>query len=170
MVNLWGVINGLFNVRNAYIGNSSIWVQLKPYLRGSDHCAWPEVTSVTCPVRKYVIRMRNRELRHIRPSGTFFTASDKVTWPEGALSGSGPGRKYVLRMPRFFRVFFLSSNMATGCDPRSLDPFGVLLVCTCGSCATPVVTEGHVNPSEVSLWCSLRRPRPITLGNPTSYI
>jgi hypothetical protein len=30
-----------------------------------------------------------------------------------------------------------------------------------GSCATSVVTEGHVTPSEVSLGCSLRRPRPI---------
>jgi hypothetical protein len=28
------------------------------------------------------------------------------------------------------------------------------------SCATPVVTEGHVKPSQVSLRCSLRRPRP----------
>jgi hypothetical protein len=30
--------------------------------------------------------------------------------------------------------------------------------------------EGYVNPLEVSLGCSLRRPRPITIGNPASYI
>jgi hypothetical protein len=44
------------------------------------------------------------------------------------VTGRGPVRKYVLRMPGFFLRFFLSSsNMATGCDLRSLDPFGVPL-------------------------------------------
>ena len=44
------------------------------------------------------------------------------------MTGRGPVRKYVLRMPGFFLRFFLSSsNMATGCDLRSLDPFGVPL-------------------------------------------
>jgi hypothetical protein len=57
----------------------------------------PEVTEVTCPevtrshvtgrgyVRKCVLRMLNRKLRTICPSGAFFTGSDKVTWPEDVL-------------------------------------------------------------------------------------
>jgi hypothetical protein len=44
-----------------------------------------------------------------------------------------------------------------------LTPPGFRLVCACatGSCATPIVTQGHVTSSEVSMGCSLRRPRPI---------
>ena len=64
---------------------SSIWVQLSYYLRWCcvvvlPEVTWPEVTSVTWPevmlvvVRKYVLRMCNRKLRYIRPSGAF--------WPE----------------------------------------------------------------------------------------
>jgi hypothetical protein len=128
---------------------SSIWVQLKPYLRWSDaveqpEVTWPEVTwpegtsvtwrdvtSITCPVRKYVLHMRNRKLRNIRPSVAFWPEVTSITWPEEALSGNVPVRKYVLRMPCFFPRFFLcSSNMATGCDRRSLDPFGVPFECT----------------------------------------
>jgi hypothetical protein len=45
------------------------------------------------PVRKYIMRMRNRKLRHIRPSGGLLTGSDKVTEPEDAMSGSVPDRK-----------------------------------------------------------------------------
>ena len=30
-------------------------------------------------VRKYILRRRNRKLRHIRPSGGLLTGSDKVT-------------------------------------------------------------------------------------------
>ena len=66
-------------------------------------------------------------------------------------------------MPAFFPRFFLSSsNMATACDQRSLTPSGSpwVYACATGSCATPVVTEGHVIPLEVSLVCSLRRPSP----------
>jgi hypothetical protein len=66
----------------------------------------PFVTSVLCSVRKYVLRMCNRKLRNIRPSGAFLTGSDKVTWPEEALSGSVPDRKHVLRIPVFFPRFF----------------------------------------------------------------
>ena len=80
---------------------SSIWAQLKSYLRW--YCAvvlpevtWPEVTSVTCLVRKYILRMRNRKLRHIRPSG--------ACWPDVTKSRD---RKYVLRMPGFSPRFFL---------------------------------------------------------------
>ena len=91
---------------------------------GSNHCAWPEVTwpemmSVTCPVRKYVLRMRNRKLRHIRPSGAFWpvvtkSRDRKRPWPE---VGSAHARIF----PRFF-LSSSSSNMATGCDRRSRDP------------------------------------------------
>ena len=90
---------------------------------GSDHCAWPEVTSVTCPVRKYVLSMHNRKLRHIRPSGVFWPEMSKShdrKWicPEPVLAGS-----MFCSCPVFSRVFFLrSSNMATECDRRSLDP------------------------------------------------
>jgi hypothetical protein len=88
---------------------------------------WLEVTSITCHVRKYVLRMRNR-LRNIYPSGAF--------WPEVTKS---PDRKrpcpeVVLTRSMFYacpafspRFFLSSSNMATGCDRRSLDPFGVPL-------------------------------------------
>jgi hypothetical protein len=41
-----------------------------------------------------------------------------------------------------------------------------MCACATRSCATSVVTEGHVTPSEMSLGCSLGRPRPITIGNP----
>jgi hypothetical protein len=43
------------------------------------------------------------------------TGNDKVTLMEEAMSGSGPVRKYAMRMPGFSpRVFFFSSsNMAT---------------------------------------------------------
>ena len=78
---------------------------------GSNHCAWPEVTSVTwpevtpvtCPVRKYVLRMRNRKLRNIRPSGAFWSGVTKsrdrqrpcpwtgdMTWEKTSTSSSTP--------------------------------------------------------------------------------
>ena len=99
-------------------------------------------------------------------TGNHVTGSDKVGWPEEALSGSGPDRKYVLRMPRFSPAFFSLVVVVPWLPDVTkgyLSPFRVLLVwaCATGSCATPVVTEGHVTPSEVSLGCSLRRPRPI---------
>ena len=47
---------------------SSIWERTN--LRGSNG-EQPEVTSVTCPVRKYAMRMPNRKLCHIYPSGAF---------------------------------------------------------------------------------------------------
>ena len=102
---------------------------------------WPEVTSVRCPIWKYVLRMRNRKLRHIRPSRAFWQEVTSVTWP-------------------VLRFFLSSSTMATGCDRRSLDP-GFPWVCATGSCATPVVVVNNVG------WgCSLWRPRPIIIGNP----
>jgi hypothetical protein len=118
------------------------------------------VTSVTCPVRKYVLRMRNRKLRHIRPSGAFWPEVTKSRdwnrpYPEVVLTGSR-----FCAFPAFLRAFFLVVEPEV--TRRSLDPLSVFpWVYATGSCATSVVTEGHVTPSEVSLGCSLRRPRPI---------
>ena len=87
----------------------------------------PEVTEVTCPevtrshvtgrghVRKCVLRMLNRKLRTICPSGAFFTGSDKVTWPEDVLPGltifshtSTPRTFFPYFFSRtFFPYFFL---------------------------------------------------------------
>jgi hypothetical protein len=56
----------------------------------------------------------------------------------------------------------VTSGHVTDVDQRSLDHLSVFpWVYATGSCATSVVTEGHVTPSEVSLGCSLRRPRPM---------
>ena len=58
---------------------------------------------------------------------------------------------------RFFPRFCLSSTVVTWLPDVTeghLIPSGFPWVCATGSCATPVVT-----PSEVSLGCSLRRPR-----------
>jgi hypothetical protein len=88
--------------------DSSIWVRTKSHLRWC--CAvvlpevtwpevtWREVTSVTWQevmlviVRKYAIRMRNRKLRHIRPSRAFWpevtkSRDRKKPCPEVALTG-----------------------------------------------------------------------------------
>ena len=42
-----------------------------------------------------------------RPSRAFWPEVTSVTWPEEAMSGSGPDRKQVLRMTGFSRAFFL---------------------------------------------------------------
>ena len=101
---------------------------------GSDHCAWPEVTSVTwpempsvmCYVRKYVLRKRNRKLRHIRPSGAF-RPEMTVTWPGAVLTGS-----MFCACPAFSPAFFfLSSSTVVPWLPDvtedHLTPFGFLL-------------------------------------------
>ena len=115
---------------------SSISARTKPHLRRSDdeqpEVIIPEVTSVICTVRKYVLRMRNRKLRHILPSGGFLTGSEKVTLPEEALSGSGlsrscPDRKVGSAHAPFSPRFFLSSsNMATRCDWNLTTPVVVV--------------------------------------------
>jgi hypothetical protein len=46
---------------------------------------------------------RGRRREHTKDTSKGVT----VTSPEMALSGSGPDQKYVLRMPGFFRIFFL---------------------------------------------------------------
>ena len=64
--------------------------------------------------------------------------TDKTALEEVVRDGStgndvtGSDRKYVLRMPGFFSRFISyysnnASNMATGSDRRSLDPFGIPL-------------------------------------------
>ena len=80
---------------------------------------WPEVTRSHVTgrghVRKCVLRILNRKLRTICPSGTFFTGSDKVTWPEELLSGltifshtSSPRTFFPYFFSRtFFPYFFL---------------------------------------------------------------
>jgi hypothetical protein len=81
-----------------------------------------------------------------------FDRSDKVTWSEESLSGSGPDRKYVLRMPVFSPRFFLSSSKVVTWLPNvtkgHLIPSGFPWVCAyaTGNCVTLVVTEGHVIP------------------------
>jgi hypothetical protein len=70
-------------------------------------------------------------------------------------------------------VFFLSSsNMANGCDLRSLDSFGVPLGVRIRNRKlrnTRSDRRSH-DPFGSVLGCSLRRPRLITIGNPASYI
>ena len=57
---------------------------------------WPEDA-----VRKYVLRMGNRKLRNIRPSGAFFTGSDSH------VTGRDPVRPYYCFFSRtFFPVLF----------------------------------------------------------------
>ena len=109
-----------------------------------DRAFWPEVTSVTYPVRKYVLRMRNRKLRHIRPSGAFYpevskSRDRKRPCPEAVLI-----RSRFCACPAFPRVFFLVVvPWLPDVTEGLLTPFGVLLVCTCatGSCATPIVVN-----------------------------
>ena len=152
---------------------SSIWGRTKSYLRGSNgvqpevtqpEVTWPEVTWLmslpevtmsgsilcacatgSCAISALVGPFDRKWQSHVTGRGLV----RKCPWPE---VGSVHARIFP---PRFFL------NSRTGCDQRSLDPFrGSLWVYATGSCATPLV----------SLGCSLRRPRPITLGNPASYI
>jgi hypothetical protein len=104
--------------------NLVIWVRTK-----SDYCAWPEVTLVTWPVRKYVLRMHNRKLRNIRHSGACLTGSDKVIWPEMVLTGS-----MFCACPAFPPRFFLSSSTVVTWVPD--------------------VIEGHFTPSVFPWVCA----------------
>ena len=69
---------------------------------------WQEVTRSHVTgrghVRKCVLRMLNRKLRTICPSGALFTGSNKVTWPEEVLSGLTICFPYF--PPYFFPYFF----------------------------------------------------------------
>ena len=140
---------------------SSIWAQLKPYLRRCcevlpevtrsevTSVTWPELTPVTCRVRKYVLRMRNRKLHHIRPSVTFWPKVTSITWPEDM-----PCPEVALIESRlcacaaFSRVFFLLAVVTWLPDVTKghLNPSGFPSVCACTteSCATPVVVVNNV--------------------------
>ena len=73
------------------------------------------------------------DVSHVPCPEICLTGSDKVTWSDEALSGSGPDRKYVLRMPHFpLRLFLSSSTVVTW---------------------LPDVTKGHLTPSGFS-WAS----------------
>ena len=122
--------------------------------------------SVTCSVRKYVLHMRNRKLRNIRPSGGLLTGSD-VSHVTGSMFCACP-----LFSPRFFLSISIVVTWLPDVTEVHLSPSGFPWVCACptGSCATPIVAEGHVIPSEVSLGCSLRRLRPLTIRNSRHFI
>jgi hypothetical protein len=82
------------------------------------------------PVRKYALCMRNRKLRHIRPSGAFLpevtkSRNRKTPCSEVAMNGS-----MFCSCPAFPRVFFL-----------------VVVIWL------PDVTKGHLIPSAFS-WCA----------------
>jgi hypothetical protein len=122
-----------------------------------------EVTSVTWPVQKNVLRMRNRKLCNIRPSGAFWpevtkSRDRKRSYPEAALTGS-----MFCTCPFFPPRFFLSSSTIVTWLPNvtkgHLTPSGFPWVCACGTgCyATSVVTEGTWPLRK----CPLGRPRPI---------
>ena len=164
---------------------SSIWARTKSYLRRSDEeqpevmwpevtsVTWPELTLVTCPVQKCILRMCNQKLRNIRLSVAFWpevtkSRDRKRPCPEALLTGSR-----FCACPVSPPAFFLSSiNMATGCDLRSLDPFGVPLGVRIRSrkLRNTCSDQRSRDSLEESMGCSLRRPRPITIGNPASYI
>jgi hypothetical protein len=63
-------------------GSGAISALEGAFLTGSDKVTWRGL------VRKYVLRMRNRNLCHIYPSGTFLTGSDV-----SHVSRSGSDRK-----------------------------------------------------------------------------
>ena len=112
------------------------------------------------------------------PSRVFWPEVTSVTWLEEALSGSrfcacstGSCTISTLAGP-FDRKWPCPEAVMTGSRFCACPAFFLVVVpwlpkvtwvcaCATGSCATPVMTEGHVTPSEVSLGCSLRRPRPI---------
>ena len=90
----------------------------------------PEATEVTYPevtrshvtgrghVWKCVLRMLNRKLRTICPSGAFYTGSDKVTWPEDVLPGlnifshtSYPRTFFPYFFPVLFSSIFFSRTI-----------------------------------------------------------
>ena len=66
-------------------------------MTGSDvsHVTRSDVSQVTesDPVRKYILRMRNRKLCNIRPRRAFRPEVTSVTCLEETLPGSGPDRK-----------------------------------------------------------------------------
>jgi hypothetical protein len=158
---------------------SSIWARTKSHLRWSDavqlsevtwpEVTWPEVMSVTwpevTPATYLVLKHAQPEVALYRHSGAFLTRSDV-----SHVTGRGPVWKWpwpevCSAHARFSPRFFLSSSTVVtwlpGVTEGHLIPSVFPWVCACatGSCATPIVT-----PLEVFLG------RPITIGNPASYI
>jgi hypothetical protein len=132
------------------------------YVTGSDVSHMTEVTTVI--VRKYVLRMPNRKLRHIRPSVFFW---QEVTKSRGR---NGPCPEVALTGSRFCacpvfspRLFLRSSKMATGCDRRSLDPpSGFPWVWM----RNRKLRNTRSSSKQCWLGCSLRRPRHVTGRGP----
>ena len=118
--------------------------------------------------------MRNRNLRHICPSRAFWPEVTKSRdWkrpcPEVALTG----RRFCA-CPAFSRAFFLV--VVTWLPKVTWSLRGSLWVYATGSCATPVMTEGHVTPlgsilgvfSTTSASYNPRKPRVLYLVTGTS--
>ena len=127
---------------------------------------WPEVTSVTCPVRKYAMCMRNRKLRNIRPSGAFLTGSD-VSYVTGALSG----RMFCAcatgscAISALIGHFWSEVSHVTGRGPVRKGPwpkvcsaharlFSVFFLSSTVVTWLPDVTEGHLTPSGFPWMCN----------------
>jgi hypothetical protein len=164
--------------------SSSIWVQLKSHLRWCcevvlpevKSVTWPEVTSVTWP--------------EMTMSGSMFCAcatgscaifSLVGSWTEVTKSCDRKRRcaevfltgSRFCACPAFSRAFFLVVVVVTwlpDVTQKSLDPLGVPLSVRNRKLRNTCIDRRSRDPLEVSLGCSLRRPRPITLGNPASYI
>ena len=114
----------------------------------------PEVIPCACltgsdrkrPVRKYGLRMRNRKLRNIQPSGPFSTGS-RVTFPP-----------YFF--PRTFFVNFFSRTFFSVLFSRTF--FSVVFFSVLFS---RIFFPYFFVSSSTKCGFSLRRPRPITIGN-----
>ena len=148
---------------------------------GSNHCAYLTGSDVSHvngrgPVRKrssseVCLCMRNRELRNIRPSGAFFTGSEKVTWPEEALSG-------LTFFPVIFsRTFFLVVvvHVDLGCSlrrPIAIENYPLLFSYIIVFSTTSASYDHRIRPPPLFSYirCSLRRPRPIAIGNYPLFI
>jgi hypothetical protein len=117
------------------------------HVTGSDvsHVTGSDTSHVPC--RKYVLRMCIRKLHNIRLSVAFWpevtkSRDRKRPCPEALLTGSR-----FCACPVFPRVFFsVVVTWLPDVAKGHLTPSGFPWVCACatGSCATPVVTEGHV--------------------------
>ena len=110
--------------------------------------------------------MTGSDVSHCLEVCSAHAQSEVVSYPPewGLLTGSDShvtGSRFCA-FPAFSPRFFLSSsNMATECDRRSLDPFGVLL-----GVRNRKLCNTRSSSKQCWLGCSLRRPRPITIVNP----
>jgi hypothetical protein len=124
---------------------------------------WPKVMSVTwpevCTISALVGTFDRKWQSHVTGRGHV----RKRSWPE---VGSAHERLFP---PAFFFLVVVPWPPNVTEDHLIPSRFPWMCACATRSCATPVVTEGHVTPSEVSLGSYLRRPRPIIIGNSASY-